>query len=450
MNEHFSREKVRFAPSPTGYLHVGNIRIALINYLFAQKNNGVFVLRIDNTDLERSTKEFEENILSDLKWLGLNWDEFYKQSNNIFRYDQTMEYLKSIGRIYECYETKEELALKRKIEASKGIPPVYDRAALKLTNDEKLELQKKGIKPYWRFKLNESETVLWNDLIHGEISVPLSSISDPILIKPDGGYTYTFASVVDDIDMEISTIIRGDDHITNTAVQIDMFNAIRGYAPDFAHVPLMSSLDGQDVSKRTNSPFSIINMRKSGIYPEAILNVLASIGTPNPVVCDSLQKLVSKLNLSKMSLSAVKFNLEDVKALNKKILSNKSFSDVESDIRNLGIDISEEIWEISKHNLNNVEDIKYFKDMIDGKFLSEAKLTSEDKEFLNKILSLIDADFNYENWISEIKKQTMKKGRSLFHPIRIALTGLDTGPELHSVCDFLGPEEIKNRIKKML
>lgn len=447
MNTNFSRIKVRFAPSPTGFLHVGNIRIALINYLYAKKNDGVFVLRIDDTDLERSTKEYEENIFEDLNWLGLKWDELYKQSDNISRYDQAIEFLKSKGRVYECYETKEELALKRKIQASKGIPPVYDRAALNLTDAEKAALKEKGIKPYFRFKLNQDDVVSWNDLIHKEISIPLNSVSDPVLIKPDGGYAYTFASVVDDIDMKISTIIRGDDHITNTAVQIDIFKAICGYTPEFAHIPLMLALDGQDISKRTKSVFSISAMRKSGIYSQAILNVLATLGTPNSVENDSLEDLISKLNLSKMSLSTIKFSLKDVVALNKKIISEKEFEEVESQIQELNISISKDFWDTCKNNLEALEDLLYWRNVIDGDFCADAKFNENDKNFLKTSYDEISENFDFVTWIETLKKITGRKGKALFHPIRLALTGIEKGPELNKICNLIGIDEVKKRIK---
>ncbi|MDR2682224.1 MAG: glutamate--tRNA ligase, partial [Holosporaceae bacterium] len=205
-----NKVKVRFAPSPTGYLHAGNIRIAVLNYLFARRNNGVFVLRIDDTDLERSSRELEDLMLEDLRWVGIEWDEFFRQSERIDKYFSALKYLQDIGRVYPCYETKEELALKRKTQSMSGIPPVYDRASLRLDDAQRKKLEENGVKPHWRFKLDDTNSVEWTDLVHGKISVPLSSMSDPILVKPDGSFVYTFASVVDDIDMGITHIIRGD------------------------------------------------------------------------------------------------------------------------------------------------------------------------------------------------------------------------------------------------
>lgn len=435
--------KVRFAPSPTGLLHVGNIRVAILNYLFTKSHNGRFVLRIDDTDKERSTVEFENLILEDLRWLGIHWDEFYKQSNQLAEYDKVMEYLKSIGRIYPCYETKEELSLKKKIQSSKGTPPVYDRASLRLSEEEKFALEAKGIKKYWRFKLNDNEVVEWDDLVHGKIAIPLNSISDPILIKPDGSYVYTFASVVDDINMEISHIIRGDDHVTNTAVQIDIFRTISGKNPEFAHIPLLSSIDGQDVSKRTNSSLSMINLRKAGVEPQAILNVLASLGTSNNVdYRNSLKDLIREFSFDKMSLSSPKFNVEDVKLLTKKIISEKTFDDVRFYLQKFP-NASEEFWNTIKGNIENLHEVDSWYEA----FFENVPKVDEDQTYLKQMLEVLTPTISFDDWISELKKISGKKGRDLFHPIRMVLTRKEKGPELNKIFSLLGYEKIKNRIE---
>ena len=440
--------KVRFAPSPTGLLHVGNIRIAILNYLFAKNQNGKFVLRIDDTDKERSTIESENLILEDLKWLGIQWDEFYKQSNHFPKYREAMEYLKSIGRIYPCYETKEELSLKRKIQTSKGVPPVYDRAALKLSDQERSKLEDSGIQKYWRFKLNENENIEWNDLVHGKISIPLNSISDPIIVKPDGSYVYTFASVVDDVNIGITHIIRGDDHVTNTAVQIDIFKALSGNNPEFAHVPLLSSIDGQDVSKRTSSSLSMINLRNAGMEPQAIINVLASLGTSDNVNPeDSSEDLIRKFSFSKMSLSSPKFNVRDVELLTRKIVSEKTFDEIKPKIsENIAENISKEFWETIKGNIDTLKEVDFWYDI----FYKDIPNCVEelDQNYLNQMLENLTPSVDFDEWISQLKKISGRKGRDLFHPIRMVLTNQNTGPELRKIFTILGYEKIKNRIEK--
>ncbi|MDR2794646.1 MAG: glutamate--tRNA ligase [Holosporaceae bacterium] len=443
-----NKVKVRFAPSPTGYLHAGNIRIAVLNYLFARKNGGVFVLRIDDTDPERSSRELEKLMLEDLCWIGIKWGEFFRQSERINKYISAMEHLKSTGRIYPCYETKEELALKRKTQSMSGIPPVYDRASLRLDEAQKKKLEANGLKPHWRFKLDDAKSVEWTDLVHGNISIPLNSVSDPILIKPDGSFVYTFASVVDDIDMGITHIIRGDDHITNTATQIDIFSAISGKSPEFAHVPLMSAPDGQEVSKRVGSALSICNIRETGILPEAVFNFLASLGTSNnPDPADTLDSLVEKFSFEKMSLASPKFFLEELRLLSKKILCEKSFNDVKNALQTLGLEnISEIFWNAIRENINSIGEAAFWHNIFYGEINAEEK----DKIFLRQMLDSLPNPFDFDAWLASLKNISGKKGRDLFHPIRIVLTGIDHGPELKKIAHIIGYERIKHRIEKSL
>lgn len=436
--------KVRFAPSPTGLLHVGNIRIAILNYLFAKSQGGRFVLRIDDTDKERSTIESENLILEDLKWLGIKWDEFYKQSNHIAKYQTALDYLKSIGRVYCCYETKDELSLKRKIQSSQGIPPVYDRAALKLSDQEKEDLENKGVPKYWRFKLNQDNIIEWNDLVHGKISIPLNSVSDPIIIKPDGSFVYTFASVVDDVNIGITHIIRGDDHITNTAAQIDIFRSLSDFVPNFAHVPLLSSIDGQDVSKRTSSSLSMVNLRESGMEPQAIINILSSLGTSNNInPQDSLNDLIQNFSFKKMSLSSPKFNVKDVELLTKKIICELSFDEVKS---RLSKKVSEDFWKTIRGNINTLKDVDFWYDI----FYNDVPICKEalDQSYLGQMLETLSPYISFDDWISELGKVSGNKGKALFHPIRMVLTNQEKGPELRKIFELLGYETIKDRIEK--
>ena len=439
--------KVRFAPSPTGLLHVGNVKIAMINYLFAQKHGGKFVLRIDDTDAERSTIESENSILEDLAWLDIKHDEFYKQSQNIDQYMRAFEHLKNIGRVYPCYETREELALQKKAQAMQGRPPVYDRSALKLTESKKQSLERERVKPYWRFKLNESDSTEWNDLLHEKISIPLDTISDPVVIKPDGSLVYTFASVVDDVNMGITHIIRGDDHITNTAAQIDIFKAISGQAPEFAHIPLFSSIDGSEVSKRVGSSLSISNMRAEGILPHSIWVVLSTLGTSNNADHhDSLESMIRKFNFSNMSLSSPKFNIEDLRLISRKIISDMSFDEAKGYMQKIGLQsASESFWNTIRGNINVLNDAISWYEILCGDIPMQVSI---DKEFATLMLDNLSDPFDFDEWISRIKKTSSKKGRDLFHPIRVALTGLDNGPELKIIANTLGYEKIKNRIAK--
>lgn len=437
--------KVRFAPSPTGKLHVGNARIAMLNYLYAGTAGGSFVLRIDDTDTVRSAKESEELIIEDLKWLGISWDEFYRQSERIALYSKVMEQLKQAGRVYKCFETKDELLLKRKLQMSQGVPPVYDRAALKLTDAEIRAYENEGRQGYWRFKLNQDETVHWKDLVHGDISIPLSSISDPILVRPDGGYMYTFASVADDADIGITHIIRGDDHITNTAAQIDMFRAL-GADPQFGHVPLMTSADGSDVSKRTGSPLSLVNMRNAGAEPMALWDILTTLGTAhNPDYHDAIDDLMKKFSLSNRSLSIVKFNIDEVYSFTKKIISEKSFSEVKNQLSDLGLtQASEEFWNTVKNNIEKISDAADWYSV----FFSDIFAEKQDPVFVQMMLDNLSG--NFAAWISVLKAKSGRKGFDLYHPIRIVLTGKDSGPELSKIFNLLGVDKVKTRIRANL
>jgi glutamyl-tRNA synthetase len=381
--------------------------------------------------------------LEDLKWVGIQWDEFHRQSTNFEKYKVARERLKSIGRIYPCYETKEELSLKRKIQMTAGIPPVYDRASLNLTPQMREEKESQGIAPHWRFRLDDGRSE-WNDLVHGKISIPLDSISDPILIKPDGSFVYTFASVVDDVNMGITHIIRGDDHITNTAAQINIFKVLTGEFPQFAHIPLISSLDGQEVSKRSESSLSVASMRENGVDPQSIWRVLATLGTSyNANLLDSLEKLIENFSFEKMSLSSPKFNLEEVKLLTKKIISEKSFDDVKNDLEKLNIkNISEEFWNAIRGNLHSIGDAVFWHDILFNKI----NAIKEDEDFVNKMLETLNNPLNFDQWIRDLKQISGKKGRDLFHPIRIVLTGVNDGPELSKIARLMGYDRIKSRI----
>ena len=288
--------RVRFAPSPTGKLHIGNTRIALFNYLIAKKNNGDFILRLDDTDSERSTQEFADGLLKDLEWLGLKHDHTFKQSDRMDRYNEVLQQLKDMGRVYDCYETPEELSLKRKNQIASGKPPVYDRASLKLSEQEKQEKQKKGIKPHWRFLLNE-ESMSWNDLSRGETKFEAEHLSDPVLVREDGRPLFTLTTVVDDMDEKITHIVRGDDHATNTAVQIQIFKALESHIPEFGHLPLISGKDGDKMSKRLGNG-AISSLRENEIEPITLLSALARLGTNfNADGSETMEQLINEFDI---------------------------------------------------------------------------------------------------------------------------------------------------------
>lgn len=443
--------RVRFAPSPTGYLHVGNIRIAALNYIFAKKHSGTFILRIDDTDKVRSTDKCEQAIIDDLKWLNFNWTEFYKQSQRLSLYCNAIQTLKNCGRLYPCYETQEELILKRKTQLAAALPPVYDRSALKLSDSEKIKLEKEGRIPHWRFLLNDGDT-RWNDLIHGEVKINSNTISDPILVKPDGSFVYTLASVVDDIDLSISHVIRGADHITNTAVQIQLTNALNGKVPNYGHVPLLSSLDGQDISKRSQSELSIVNLRNAGIEPNAIIFALSQLGTSNSFEYhDTLETFIEKFNFTKISISEPKFDIDSLNFISKKILANYLFDQINPRLSLFNLkNIDENFWNLIKCNIEKLHDVKTWYDVL---FERNYDKSSIDVLFCNLMIDCINEiynDFSYELLIEKLKQSSGKHGKILFHSIRQLLTGMTHGPELKKIIEFLGIDEIKERLYCLL
>ncbi|MEO1137155.1 MAG: glutamate--tRNA ligase, partial [Pseudomonadota bacterium] len=355
--------KVRFAPSPTGKLHVGNVRAALWNWLFARKSGGTFVLRIDDTDQERSTKANEDGIRADLAWLGLDYDETFSQSARFERYDAARDKLKADGLLYPCYETAEELDRKRKIQRARGLPPVYDRAALSLTADEIAALEAEGRKPHWRFKLSQTP-VKWNDLIRGEVTVDTKSVSDPVLIREDGMYLYTLPSCVDDIEMAITHVMRGEDHVTNTGVQIEIFEALGGKAPAFAHHSLLVGADGQGLSKRLGS-LSLEAMRDDGLEAAAITSLLAKLGTADPVTPQpDLQALARGFDFDRVGRAPARFDMAELLALNAKLLHETSYANVADRLQALGV--SETLWDAVKGNITLLKDAADWVEVVDG------------------------------------------------------------------------------------
>jgi len=434
--------KVRFAPSPTGKIHVGNVRAALWNWLFARKAGGVFVLRIDDTDRERSTKAYEDGIRADLNWLGLNYDETFSQSARFDRYDWARDKLIADGLLYPCYETAEELDRKRKIQRARGLPPVYDRAALALTDEQKAAFEAEGRKPHWRFKLTQTP-VQWRDLIRGETHVDTASVSDPVLIREDGMYLYTLPSCVDDIDMAITHVMRGEDHVTNTGVQIEIIEALGGKAPEFAHHSLLVGADGQGLSKRLGA-LSIEAMREDGLEPSSITSLLAKLGTADPVAPQrDLAVLADTFDFDRIGRAPARFDMAELEQLNAKILHETPYADVAARLQALGV--SEALWEAVKGNITRLKDAAEWIAVVDG----EVDPMIDNQEFASAAAALVPDALDGDSWgafTNAVKEKTGAKGKNLFMPLRLALTGRERGPEMAALFPLIGAEKARARL----
>ena len=437
--------KVRFAPSPTGKLHVGNLRTALVNYLLARQAGGTFMLRIDDTDTERSSAAYEAAIRADLTWMGMSWDCEDRQSDRLARYDEALATLLQSGRAYACYETAEELALKRKAQLNAGRPPVYDRAALKLTDEQKAAYEAEGRRPHYRFKLLDEE-VAWTDLVRGDVAYHMSSLSDPVIIREDGRVIYTLASVVDDIDHEITAILRGEDHVTNSAAQIQLFEALGASAPQMGHLALLSGAEGEGLSKRLGS-LSIEELRQDGVEPMAVASVLGRIGTSQSVQpLSAMAALIDSFDISAFGRATAKFDPQELHQINARIVQQYEFDEVKDRVQPLGIDDAA-FWLAVRGNLASVSDAKIWWDVCH----SEIVPVIEDADLCQAAMSLLPSDDitdeTWKPWTKAVADQTGKKGRSLFMPLRLALTGQASGPEMAGLLPFLGRERIMARLQ---
>jgi glutamyl-tRNA synthetase len=439
--------KVRFAPSPTGYLHAGNVRTAIITWLFARHNGGHFLLRIDDTDTERSKVEFEEDIESSLMWLGLSWDEKANQKDRTARYDELIQLLKDKGRLYPCYETQEELSLKRKTLLSRGLPPIYDRAALNLDEEQKLALEDKGLKPHWRFKLNH-EPISWNDMVRGEVKFEGEAMSDPVLIREDGSPLYHLCSVIDDMDFDITHVMRGEDHVSNTAAHIQMFEALGAKPPIFAHLPMISDSQGGKLSKRLGSMSARDFRDNEKLEPMAIVSLLARLGSADPIVpFTRIEELVKEFDISRFSKGAPKFDMEELLRLNSKILHSTPFEQVNVRLAEMGLpELDEDFWHAVRPNLTKLDDIREWWDVAKGPVTP----VIEDQDYIETAAELLpEAPWNentWQEWTNNVKQQTGRKGKELFMPLRQALTGMNHGPELGELLPLIGPEKAKERL----
>lgn len=442
--------KCRFAPSPTGLLHVGNVRSALLNWAYAKKNNGNFILRIDDTDKLRSTKEFENKIKENLTWLGVNWDKTFNQSDRIENYNFNIEKLKNDGRLYPCFETAEELSLKKKSLLSSGKPPIYDRSSLLLTEENIHDKINSGLKPHWRFKLNTSN-IEWNDLIKGKVKFDPKNLSDPILIREDGSLLYHLPSVIDDIEEGISHIIRGEDHISNTAFHIQIFEALGGSIPEFAHHPFLTDQNGKGFGKRLGS-LSIENLKADGYEDVSIINYLINIGSSENIKPETVKdNIIKNFDIKNISTSSAKFSEDVLKSLNGDILKNYTFEQVSKRINFIdsGIDL-EKLWIFSHNNISFIKDIIVWSEVVTKIFDTSEHNIPED--FIETAVENIpEGPFDYEswdNWTKVIGEKSGLKGKNLFMPLRLILTGKDKGPELKNFLPLLDKQTLLRKFGK--
>jgi glutamyl-tRNA synthetase len=429
----------RFAPSPTGRLHVGNIRTALHNFLFARKNGGQFILRIDDTDRERSTAEFDEAIRDDLVWLGLNADETIRQSERFDLYEREFGRLKDAGRVYACYETPEELELRRKVLLGRGLPPVYERKAADAPVPE-------GRAPHWRFRLDHDAPILWNDLIRGEQRFDPKLLSDPVVRREDGSWLYLLPSVIDDADLAVTHIVRGEDHVSNSATQIQMFQALGAEPPQLAHEALLVAAEGK-LSKRLGS-YGAEHLRKEGVEPIALLSVLARIGTSQPVEpVASLDELAAGFDFAHFGRAPAHFDPHDVELINARLLHQLPYSAVGN---RLPSEATDEDWLLLRPNLERLSDFAGWFEVLHGE-VDPPELSHEERLFVKDAATTAEKlEWSGEAWrdlTNELKSSTGKKGRELFHPLRLALTGRESGPEMAGIVARMGKERAVRRLE---
>jgi glutamyl-tRNA synthetase len=434
--------KVRFAPSPTGFLHVGNVRTALVNFLFAKKHGGHFLLRIDDTDTARSKAEYEAAIKEDLSWLGITWDSIEHQSQRFDRYKLAADKLAKDDRLYACYETAEELDVQRKMLASRGLPPIYNRAGLKLTDEQKQNYERQGRRPHFRFLLNDEE-IVWDDLIRGDTHFKATHMSDPVLIREDGVPVYTLASVVDDGEMAVTRVIRGEDHVSNTAVQIQLYKALGFSVPQFAHMALLKTKEGE-MSKRLGGN-DIRALRESGVFPMAINSLLARIGTSDAVeLFYDMQSLIDSFDFKKFGRAPANYDVAELEKLNEKLLHQLPFAAVKEKLSFA----DEAFWLAVRANLKTISEAKMWWEILHGDI--RAELNHDEREFLRGAAHLLlpaPWDENtYDAWLAAVKPTTARKGKELFMPIRKALTGLEHGPELKKLLPLLGRDKTTKRL----
>jgi glutamyl-tRNA synthetase len=435
----------RFAPSPTGRIHVGNIRTALHNWLWARSKGGRFILRIDDTDRERSREDLVAAIVEDLAWLGLDVDETHRQSDRFERYEAALERLADAGRAYPAWETAQELELKRKVLLGRGKPPVYDRAALALTAEERAALEAEGRRPHWRFKLDHARPIEWDDLVRGPQHLDPALLSDPVIRREDGSWLYMLPSVVDDIDMGVTHVVRGEDHVTNTGLQLQMFEALGAAAPAFAHEALLVGSEGK-LSKRLGS-LGVEAMRAAGIEPVALVAKLARIGTSLPVepVADPAP-LVESFDFATFGRAPARFDMEELAALNARTVHILPYAEV---AERLPPGMTEADWEAIRPNLGRVDEAAGWWEILHGHV--ERAAPEEDRAFLAaaaEAAAAIDwAESPWPQLVASLKETSGRTGKALFLPLRRALTGRESGPEMAALLPLIGRDETLARLR---
>jgi glutamyl-tRNA synthetase len=430
--------KVRFAPSPTGRLHVGNARVALLNWLWARREGGSFLLRLDDTDVERSSAEFAAGIERDLTWLGLAWDAFARQSDRLDAYAAAARRLQAAGRLYPCYETADELELKRRLQLKSGRPPLYDRAALALGEAERAALETEGRRPHWRFRLDHAP-VEWHDAVRGPQRFEGDKLSDPVLRRADGRPLYTLSSVVDDLELEVSHVLRGEDHVANTAVQIQLFEALGAAPPAFAHLPLLTDPQGQGLSKRLGS-LALAELREEGLEPMALNAYLARLGTPDPVEpCQSLDDLAAGFDIGRFGRATPKYDPAELEHLNARLLHAMPYETLRPWLAAQGFaDFDERLWLTVRGNLARRDEAGLWYRVARG----TVEPVVEEPAYLAEAARLLPAEpwdaGTWKTWTEALKQSTGRKGKALFLPLRLALTGQAHGPEMSELLPLIG------------
>ncbi len=439
--------KVRFAPSPTGMLHVGNARTALITWLFTRSQNGHFLLRVDDTDQQRSKDEYEAAIEEGLAWLNIDWDSKARQRDRGDVYKAKIEKLKSDGRLYACYETPDELDLKRKSQLSRKLPPIYDRESLDLTDEQKDKYEAEGRKPHWRFKMDHA-VIEWNDLVRGSVKFNGNDLSDPVLIREDGSPLYHICSVIDDIEYGITHVVRGEDHVSNTACHIQMFEALGAEAPKFAHLPLLSDKDGGKLSKRIGS-LSLRDLQDDGLEPMSVVSLMARLGSSEPIEAfTDINEVIRHFDISKFSRGTPKFDADELVRLNTKILQGLPYPDIKNSLSKLGLsDVDEEFWTVVRPNIERMKDLKEWWQVAKGPVAPSIN----DAEFIETALELLPEtpwdEKTWMQWANAVKEKTGRKGKQLFMPLRQALTGMEHGPELALLLLLIGEKNTRDRLR---
>ena len=435
----------RFAPSPTGLIHIGNARTALLNALSARRRGGTFVLRFDDTDKERSRTEYADQTEADLAWLGIPPDVTVRQSDRMALYAEAAERLKGMGRLYACYETSEELERRRRLQLARGLPPIYDRAALSLTAEDRRALEEGGRRPHWRFQL-EPRIVAWQDLVRGPCHVDCASLSDPVLVREDETYLYTLPSVVDDIALGITAVVRGEDHVTNTGVQIQIFEALSGASPEFGHHNLLTTMSGEGLSKRSGA-LSLRQLAEDGYEPLAVATMAVLVGSSEAVrpVAD-LAELAALVDLAHISRAPARFDESELDGLNARFVHAMSFEVARPRLEALRIGGGEAFWNAARANLARFGDALKWWGVVEGPVSPQV----DDAALVEAALRLLPPEpwdaTTWKIWTDAVRAETGLKGRALFLPLRLALTGLEHGPELATLLPLIGADRAKARL----